>query len=775
MDVERICRTHISSSDDLKAPAELVHAVEEGQVGLLEVVRALGEYITSTEDDVRRKGVALLADVVSNTSKDRINRQATQVLAGFFTDKLDDHESVPFALQALVALAKLPTFGSGESVKAYRSVVENVKMRSHVQSTRYWVFSLIDTLMAHHRDALKKMGDDFVVSYVKIAEGEKDPRNLMLAFSIMRVVLIEFDPYLHLEDLFDIVFCYFPITFRPPPDDPYGITSDDLKMALRKCMASTPRFAPLAMPVFLEKLAPSLGASKRDVLQSLTACIPVYGQQAIQGYASDLWDNLKTEIFYSPDAQIESDALETFRAMILALYPEDKENSIDTAQEIIKECQELLKEPEKSKAKPATKILCGLISASQIPHRGPILSVIADLIKTLSETYTAQDSTRSHDKEKCLENYRDELLSLLSSGMESVSPAQKMPGLWGAVHLCQVPNFLSAEEVSFLVQKINDLLLQLDFEDVRKAALDGLVEISKLTSKPIEEITLPLLFGKLPNTAPSLDSEAERLQYQQILSSVAVLCAQPGLLEMMILRILSRLESLASVTESAEVDDDSRKQDDATVKQECNAAYAYALLHSLLSTIRRKVGDGHHDVSKHFDRLVPRLFEFFISGATLMPVSSIKVDVRLLSVAASTIETMTQTLSKERQVKFAAVLIEAYQGGDFTQLMSETADVHTSGMTPFSPDASEALQNLVILFSASLVALPGDAEVLKIDCDAWLTSLLDWYLAKDHNEPQRAAVQLILASIINKRAPGKPQLQDSDLFHLANLLATVQT
>lgn len=69
-----MCRTHISSSDDLKAPVELVRgaltatvlsdasstshpiAVQDGSVGLLEVVRALGEYITSTEDDVRRKG-----------------------------------------------------------------------------------------------------------------------------------------------------------------------------------------------------------------------------------------------------------------------------------------------------------------------------------------------------------------------------------------------------------------------------------------------------------------------------------------------------------------------------------------------------------------------------------------------------------------------------------------------------------------------------------------------------------------------------------------------
>lgn len=38
---------------------------------------------------------------------------------------------------------------------------------------------------------------------------------------------------LEFQDLFDITFCYFPITFTPPPDDPYGITSDDLVLALR--------------------------------------------------------------------------------------------------------------------------------------------------------------------------------------------------------------------------------------------------------------------------------------------------------------------------------------------------------------------------------------------------------------------------------------------------------------------------------------------------------------------------------------------------------------
>ncbi len=99
--------------------------------------------------------------------------------------------------------------------------------------------------------------------------------------------------------MFDIIFCYFPITFKPPPDDPYGITPSDLKISLRSCMAANPRFAPLAMPLFLEKLGPSLGQSKRDVLQSLAEVIPVYGVTGLEPFLQDLWDGLKTEVSHS--------------------------------------------------------------------------------------------------------------------------------------------------------------------------------------------------------------------------------------------------------------------------------------------------------------------------------------------------------------------------------------------------------------------------------------------------------------------------------------------
>ena len=47
--------------------------------------------------------------------------------------------------------------------------------------------------------ALKNMGQQFISGYVLLAEGEKDPRNLLLAFAIARVLLVEFDVSKHVE------------------------------------------------------------------------------------------------------------------------------------------------------------------------------------------------------------------------------------------------------------------------------------------------------------------------------------------------------------------------------------------------------------------------------------------------------------------------------------------------------------------------------------------------------------------------------------------------
>lgn len=66
-------------------------------------------------------------------------------------------------------------------------------MQGNPQSVRYTVYQLIDALMTRARPALKRMGKEFISGYCALAEGEKDPRNLMLSFGMVYVILVEFE------------------------------------------------------------------------------------------------------------------------------------------------------------------------------------------------------------------------------------------------------------------------------------------------------------------------------------------------------------------------------------------------------------------------------------------------------------------------------------------------------------------------------------------------------------------------------------------------------
>jgi DNA repair/transcription protein MET18/MMS19 len=37
------------------------------------------------------------------------------------------------------------------------------------------------------------MGQDFVIGFIQAMDGEKDPRNLLLAFSLVKLIIHEFD------------------------------------------------------------------------------------------------------------------------------------------------------------------------------------------------------------------------------------------------------------------------------------------------------------------------------------------------------------------------------------------------------------------------------------------------------------------------------------------------------------------------------------------------------------------------------------------------------
>lgn len=61
------------------------------------------------------------------------------------------------------------------------------------------MLELLHALMSSHREALKAMGNESLVAITDLVAGEKDPRNLMIVFSILKVIMMEWDISDHAE------------------------------------------------------------------------------------------------------------------------------------------------------------------------------------------------------------------------------------------------------------------------------------------------------------------------------------------------------------------------------------------------------------------------------------------------------------------------------------------------------------------------------------------------------------------------------------------------
>ncbi|KAF8661259.1 hypothetical protein AX16_001362 [Volvariella volvacea WC 439] len=728
---------------------------------LLDVVKALGDYLTSEEDESQTKGVELLSTVLKQCPPDRLNKQGVRVLSTFFCSKLEEFHTVIPALNGLVTLAALPTFTSPDATGVIEAIFAHVKMKSLVQSARFLVFTIIDNLMAKHRDALKAMGKEFLGRYLIIAEGEKDPRNLLVAFAIARVIILEFDISSLVESFFNIAFCYFPITFRPPPNDPYGISTDDLRHALRGCMAASPLFGPLAIPLYLEKLTAGSPAIKRDTLQTMDMTFPVYGAALLRSHARKLWNAIKLEVFQPVDTKTEAEALKTVQALINTLYAGQSTGTdvevTGLARDVCEECIEILREPEKSQAKPAIKIISAFISTTpsvsqyalsqSVPHlvklfrnpdeastRPSILELLSDLIVAAKEAPT--DAI-------LLSPYKDDTLALLIAGLKLPSAQhQAVEGLSTAV---TTKGLLTDEEMGFIVHNVNELL-QINSSESQvynDEVLDLLSTISHTHPHHVAEQTLPLLFDSLPDQPPQREAATERVRYWRFLQALRKLSLQSELFETLVIRLTTKLDLAWKVATSPSEGD-----------TETAAAYAHAILKTILQTLEAKVKKGHTDVAKYLDRLIPRLFNLLFYSAFLPSTQGHLTganDHRIVELVARITETIVQTISVEQQTKYTQRLFRAFLGGEY-QLLSEGHQKIPEGVTfaPFDQSAPSRHKGLVSLFSATVVPLHAEVPLPVSNLEEFLTIILTWGLTHAVTAPQRHATWHIISSIVNK-------------------------
>ena len=375
-----------------------------------------------------------------------------------------------------------------------------------------------------------------------------------------------------LQTLFDSVFCYFPITFRPPPDDPYGITAQDLKGRLRDCIAASEYFAPYAFPQLLDKLDSTSPNVKKDVLQTLAACALSYSLSTVSKFSITLWDSLKFEILNVQEEDLAEEALKALQSIAIrlgqGLESTDPKTPLATyLRQITKECNEQLQEPQHKQAKPAGQILSALGIASPVAFFLIVKAVLpplstlyqgADsiakqrallevLVQLLDSAIAVYGSPSMPAPESSLDNalvpFKDRLFelncqALMSTAVDEVS--FRIVAIKALLRLCLLRRYLQENEIGMVVQHLDEIVLSEDplgRDDLKKEAIGAIVEISRIKPNLIMNITFPAFIARLPDSDPE-----DHRDYLITLEALAQLSVDKFVSDTLIRRLLNRLD-----------------------------------------------------------------------------------------------------------------------------------------------------------------------------------------------------------------------------------------
>jgi hypothetical protein len=137
--------------------------------------------------------------------------------------------------------------------------------------------------------------------------------------------------WLIVQEVFDSVSCYFPITFTPPKNDTIGITAADLKTAMHSVLTCTASLGSFTFNFLLEKLQSSIVQTKIDCMEVISLFVNKHGLQKIAVFIDEIWDSLRREVLHSTSTgsmehvvsdedidDVEVDALKCIRTLLAA-------------------------------------------------------------------------------------------------------------------------------------------------------------------------------------------------------------------------------------------------------------------------------------------------------------------------------------------------------------------------------------------------------------------------------------------------------------------------
>lgn len=301
----------INNEKAMKIAEQLANLIITKEIKLLDIIISLKNKFISEIDQDRKKSMNCLSSLLSFLPIDILNKNDCNVIFNFYLSKLDSDEFVILeTFNGLNSIIKFKWINLTRCLDLLNFLNKIYIPINYLASIRYLPFQILSTIF--NRFFAKSISsnldteniDLFINTYINIASGEKDPRNLLLSFQLNKLITQNFENNKLLpfeQKLFDILFSYFPITFKPPKDDPYKISNLDLKLSLRDSIASNDIFASQAFSNLIDKLSAPSPIVKNDTLLTLQKCIQNFSPKSCFDNYLQLWKSLKFEIVHNLD------------------------------------------------------------------------------------------------------------------------------------------------------------------------------------------------------------------------------------------------------------------------------------------------------------------------------------------------------------------------------------------------------------------------------------------------------------------------------------------
>lgn len=614
-------------------------------------------------------------------------------------------------------------------------------------------------------------------------------------------MLTLFAPTCPRQEFFDITYCYFPITFRPPPDDPYGITTEDLKRSLLNCLTANPMLAPHAMPLLLEKLAASGGNTKRDTLDTLEQALPVFGQAAILANQKKLWEGFKVEIMAATDDETAVYAQRALASFLRVLYGnatpgEDLDND-EIATRITTDALRELEAPEKSLAKPAADLLVAMVHACPataqlatyalldqmlgmfkdpdvVSVRAPILGHVATILKALREVYAGRQ-TASLQKATTTASTTS-LFKFAAPASNAHTVADSHTHTTAPAPLTRTYDGDGRPLDALRDELLSALSNGIRSPSYRSSALLAFVHLTHIPTflTPAETNYMAESVNELILSPSADDVRGAALDGLRDIARVNPRVLEETTLPLLFARLPDRMPANQEEREKTKgvvrralgalarlCGAQEQLLDMLVIKlftkleltcatpaltseeRDGNVGYARGLLVTVLTVLDEKVKDAKDQVARYGATLPPRLFSLVLSGAMRVREGEeppVTTDERVIADIGRLLTVLVRTLGVDKQAELAQWMYGA--------LLSQGEQSFSEPFQPLDARASTAQRNTVYAFSAALLPLNKQVRP-RIDATQWTECILDFVLNSTTTLQADAGYRL-LASSVNK-------------------------